>query len=398
VSRRVQVRSSARRTQHRLLFGLISAAGFAYRIRHPRKWEEVGEIASILVVRLDLLGDVVFTLTMVEGLRATFPTAHIAMLTLPYTSQLGRMSPAVDDVLTVDTNRIRRPRGLFDPRTWVDYYRVYHELRRRRFDVAISTYGAMGSLWAFLAGATRSTGYKQEAYPFLLDDPVPGGRHRERIHEIEYARRLALHVGVASTPDHATFRVPSKARDNVDRLLLEHGIGRLDSIVAVHAGSMNGSAKRWPVASWSRFIDELGGRTNRRVVLVGAESDAGIACEVQAGARSATVSLAGRTDIPELAALLLRADLVASGDSGPLHLASALGRPLLAVYGPTDPVVYGPYRTDRQVRLHRRDLPCSPCYSLAATAECPLGDPICMRLVTVTEMVESAVALLSGHD
>jgi ADP-heptose:LPS heptosyltransferase len=129
------------------------------------------------------------------------------------------------------------------------------------------------------------------------------------------------------------------------------------------------------------------------VVLAGAASDVGIAREVLARAED-VVSLVGRTSVEELVALLAEANLVATGDSGPLHLAVALGVPLLAVYGPTDPAVHGPYNPVGPVVVHRRDLACSPCYTMAAVAECPLGDPICMRLVSVREMVASAVRLL----
>jgi heptosyltransferase-2 len=106
------------------------------------------------------------------------------------------------------------------------------------------------------------------------------------------------------------------------------------------------------------------------------------------------VSLAGKTDIEELIGVIAAADLVASGDSGPLHLASAAGRPTLSVYGPTDPRIHGPYRPMAPSRLLRSDIVCSPCYSMAATAECPLGDPVCMRLVTVGPMVRAALDLL----
>ena len=134
------------------------------------------------------------------------------------------------------------------------------------------------------------------------------------------------------------------------------------------------------------------------VVLAGAAGDLPVAREIEALVRDRVISLVGRTSITELAALLDRATLVASGDSGPLHLAVALGRPLLAVYGPTDPRIYGPYGARAAVSLHRRALPCSPCYTLAATAECPLGDPICMRLITPGEMVASALVLLRESD
>jgi ADP-heptose:LPS heptosyltransferase len=166
--------------------------------------------------------------------------------------------------------------------------------------------------------------------------------------------------------------------------------------VLIHGGSGNGSAKRWPAASWGRFADRVAQETGSRVVLAGGPADLPVGQEIEAAAECPLVSLVGETTIPELVALVERADLVASGDSGPLHLAVALGRPLLAAYGPTDPAIYGPFKPTGPVRLHRRDLPCSPCYTGdLGTSECPLGHNLCMKLITVSEMVESAVALLA---
>jgi ADP-heptose:LPS heptosyltransferase len=157
---------------------------------------------------------------------------------------------------------------------------------------------------------------------------------------------------------------------------------------------MNGSAKRWPAANWSRFIDDVASRSGAQVVLVGAAGDAPLTEDVRRSSATAPVSLAGKTDIEALIGVIASADLLASGDSGPLHLAAAVGIPTLAVFGPNDPRVHGPFRPAAGGRLLRADIVCSPCYSLAATAECPLGDPICMRLVTPEPMVQAALELL----
>jgi lipopolysaccharide heptosyltransferase II len=355
------------------------------------------EPRRILLIRLDLMGDVLFTLPLAVGLREHFPEAQIVMLTLPYTAPLARLSPSIDEVIEVDTNRIRRLGGVLHPATWSQYLRAVRELRKRRFDLAISVYGQMGSLWASLSGAVRTVGYAGEAYPYLLSDPVPGGRHRERMHEVEYVRRLGAHVGV-DVPPRLSVTLPPDAGERAQALLARHGIDEHAQVVLVHAGAANGRAKRWPEDNWSAFADALCLRSGARVVLVGSRVDAALADRVVGNSSAPVTSLAGRTDILELAMLVARADLVASGDSGPLHLAVALARPLLAVYGPTDPSIYGPYNPRAPVRLLRADLPCSPCYTLAATAECPLGDPICMRLVSVEAMLERAVELLAGSE
>ncbi|HEX6507722.1 MAG TPA: lipopolysaccharide heptosyltransferase II [Chloroflexota bacterium] len=382
----------ARAAVRRFAYWAIAVLGLASRLRRQPGKPEV--VRSILVVRLDLLGDVLFTRPLVQGLRDRFPGAHITLLTLPYTGPLAGLFDEIDEVVTIDTNRIRTPRGLLDPRTWRDYVRAAVAIRERDFDIGISVSGPMASLCVFLSGARWRIGYADEAYPFLLTDRVPGGRYGERIHEVDYVRRLASPVD-ANAPARLELPVSDDARDSMDRKLGALGIKPEDRVVVIHAGAVNGSAKRWPAGSWARFIDRVVHASEAKVVLAGAQSDEAIARAVLTDTRAPAISLVGGTSIEELVALIARADLVASGDSGPLHIAVALGRPLVAAYGPTDPQVHGPYFPRAPTRVHRHDLPCSPCYSMAATAECPLGDPICMRLVTVQQMVDSAIELLN---
>lgn len=389
------LRPLARSGVHAALYRLIATAGWLYRRTHQAAPPSGTDPSRILVIRLDLLGDVLFSMAGVRALRGRFPDAHIAILTLPYTAPLARSYAEVDEVIMLDTNRIRRPRGLLDPGTWTAYWRTARAIRARRFDVAISLSGRTASLCAFLSGSPRTIGYDLEAYPYLLTERVPGGRYRERMHEVSYVLRLARVAGAASAPAHLQVPVSEEARTRVRRLLHEAGIEPADTLVVIHAGSLNGSAKRWPASNWAHFADVVSERTGARVVMAGAGSDGEIARDVTAQAPG-VASLVGRTSVPELVALLAEADLVATGDSGPLHLAVALGVPLLAVYGPTDPEVHGPYNPVGPVVLHRRDLACSPCYTMAAMAECPLGDPICMRLVSVSEMAASAVRLLDA--
>jgi ADP-heptose:LPS heptosyltransferase len=267
-------------------------------------------------------------------------------------------------------------------------------LRSQQFDLCVSLSGQMASLCAFLSGARCTIGYGGEAYPFLLSDPVPDGRYTRRMHEVEYVRRLARHAGASSFPERVSLCAPEEAHTSAERLLGQHDISVDDKLVVIHAGSVHPSAKRWPARSWSIFADGVHSATGARVVLTGSRSDEPVAREVVQKAAVPIASLVGQTTVEELLALLVRADLVAGGDTGPLHLAVALGRPVVAAYGPTDPLIYGPHQPTAPTRLHRTDLPCSPCYPTTASPDCPLGDPICMRLITVQQMVQSAVELL----
>src|SRR5947209_3915631 len=178
------LRPMARRTVHRALYWTAAALGLAARLSRRRPEPCSGAVHRILLIRLDLLGDVLFSLQAAEGMRAAYPDARITMVTLPYTAPLARASSAVDEVIELDANRVRRPSGALNPATWIAYRRAFHAMRGARYDLGISLAGRTASLVAFLSGACRTFGYADEAYPFLLTDPVPGGRYGERKHEV----------------------------------------------------------------------------------------------------------------------------------------------------------------------------------------------------------------------
>jgi len=353
--------------------------------------------SRIRLIRVDLLGDVVMSLVGARLIKHRFPKAHLSMVTLPQTAPVARMSPDVDQVIEIDTNRIRSVRAWLRRETYVDLSRAWHDLRRERLDITYSLYGRTASLLSFLGRSRALVGYADEAYPQLLSRAVRHGRWslRRRQPDTEFTRRLVAEDGELSIEDHApSLTVTPEARARASGLLGRIGIG--NSVFAVfHPGSSYGDAKRWPAQHFAELAVRLEA-DGIKTVLVGSRAEQSLAAQIEN--TSPARSLAGHTDIEELAALLSRASVVVSGDSGPLHLATALGIPAVAVYGPTDPSINGPIAWKGQaVTVLRRDLACSPCYSVRVRAGCPLRDPICMRLVSPDEVYSAARAILQGN-
>jgi lipopolysaccharide heptosyltransferase II len=196
--------------------------------------------------------------------------------------------------------------------------------------------------------------------------------------------------------------VPS-ASEQVSSLLGQGraALGRTGPIVTLHGGARNGQAKRWPTRHFARLAEQLIEEFNALVVLTGAGGEVQLARAIEAQCRAPLLNLAGKTSLPELSALLSASDLVISGDSGPMHIACAVGTPVISLHGPTDPVLSGPAPAvmSRDAIVLRRDLWCSPCYDASATAECPFGNPVCMKSLRV-DLVYGAARdrlVISGH-
>jgi lipopolysaccharide heptosyltransferase II len=377
------------------VFSCLGIGARLLRWERPLGRLDPSEVRRILVIRLDLLGDLVNSMPAVAALHERFPEARITMLTLPHTAPIARQFPFVHEVLSLDTNSIRVPRNLLRPATYHAFLRMGLRLRREHFDLCVSLFGLMASIWAFVSGARQRIGYSRESYPYMFTDPLPGRRFDTRQHEVRWDLDLAAAAGASAAPRIPTLRVLPEPAQRMAARLTALGVEPVDRLVGIHGGAVNGSAKRWPAGHWAALADRLVEAHGVRVVLTGSESERPISEAICRRMRHRPLVLTGETDIDELIAVLARCDLVISGDSGPLHMAVALGRPTVSIYGPTDPAIYGPTpRPGVPAVVIRRGMGCSPCYNLLATAECPHGRPSCMLDVPVGEVLAAAAKLL----
>ncbi len=374
----------ARQAADAAAWGLFGGIGLATRLAAGRQPPlDPTSVRRILVIRLDLLGDLVFAAPSVAALRAAYPQAQITLLTLPYTRPLAALIPGVDRTLALDVNRYRRPAGW---RHLGEAVALVRALRAARFDLCLALHGRPASVLALLSGARYRVGYAAHAYPFAFNVPVPGRRYDRPRHETEYCLDVARAVG-ADGPGVPRLMAPAP--------YCVPGLEAGERYVVVHPGASNGSAKRWPPAAWGRLARDAAAALGLRVVVTGGEAERALVAAVVAAAGAAAVPSVG-TSLLELAATLAGADALVSGDTGPLHLAAALGRPVVGVYGPTDPAQTGP--RGARVAVVRRPVPCGPCYDLRAPAECKLPDRshVCLRELAPDAVLGALLRLLDA--
>ncbi|MBF6590992.1 MAG: lipopolysaccharide heptosyltransferase II [Ktedonobacterales bacterium] len=357
-------------------------------------------IRRILVVRVDLLGDTVLSTPAVRALRRGYPSARIDMLVQPAMTGVLRGDPDLADVIGYNPHIWRSPSAWFQPRTWIAGYAMLRRLRGKHFDLAISVSGDIGSILTRLTNAQRRVGYTGEAYRGFLTDPVPGARYRAHQHEVRYVLRLAEAAGGIAAPEDARpwLRVDAEARRQVTALLRQgrHQLDVPGPVITMHAGARNGQAKRWPPAHLAALADQLVEELGALVVLTGAPHEKPLADEVARLAHVPLLNLAGGTTIPQLVALLAESAVVVSGDSGPMHIACAVGARVVALHGPTDPDLSGPTAPDAIVLRHR--LWCAPCYDASATAECRFGNPVCMKALAPRMVFAAVRRQLQRHE
>ncbi len=366
----------------------------------PAAWQP----RRILVIRTDFLGDVVLTLPAVQALWRAYPAAEIDLLVLPGNAAILRDQPGVARIIGCD------PLGWLGSRLGRAQLReTIALLRGARYDLAVSVCGDVASILARLSGATRRVGFAGEAIPGWLTDPIAGKRFTLGMHETRYGLTLAAGAGAALPPPGApesrpALRVGEPARQHVAELLALAGIPAERPVIALHPGSGNGKAKRWPLPHWAKLAEMLLADDTAAVVLIGAPGDRPLAQGIlrRMAQPERVTDLTGRTTLPELAALLARAAVVVTGDSGPLHVAEAVGARVVALHGPTDPAQSGPSGPEAIVLWNK--VWCAPCYDPRATAECRFGNPVCMKgllpadvLLAVRRQLRVACGMVQGE-
>jgi heptosyltransferase-2 len=342
-------------------------------------------IARILIREVNWVGDAVLTLPALEAVRRRFARATITVLAKGWVAGLFRGHPSVDGVLAF------HPEG--EHGGVRGRLRLVQAVRALHADLAVILPNSFESaLIPRLAGIPRRVGCASDGRGCLLSHRLPRNASGGARHQVHHYLRIVRALGAEGEAVPRLAVLP-EARENADRLLRAAGIAPEDRIICVNPGAIYGSAKQWGVERFASAGDRLAADWDARPVLVGSAREAAILGAVADRMRRRAVVLGGRTDLPALAALSARARLLLTNDTGAMHVAAAVGTPVVAVFGPTDAEATGPLGP--RVRIVRRAVPCSPCL----LRECPI-DHRCMTAVTVAEVVEAAKALLgdTGRD
>lgn len=373
----------------RAVLGLVGTVSSARIL--PRRPLHLGDshIRRILVIRTDLIGDMVLSLPAIHAMRRAYPAAEIDVLALPSSAPVLAGVSDITRVVTYDPNTWRNPTSLLSPRNWRQVRELLVGLRASDYDLCLSLAGDWASVLAWFSGAKRRVGFSGEAYPGLMTDPIPGGRYHVRQHEVRYIRSLARAAGgIVGDDDLPVLSIHEPAVLSLDAVMVRAGVPASRPLIALHAGARNGMAKRWPSTHWAELADLLTTRLGATVVLTGAPGEQEIAHRIASATRATIHDLTGKTTLPELVALLARCDLVISGDSGPMHIACAVSTPVIGLFGPTDPQISGPLAPDAIIM--RQAIWCAPCYDASATADCRFHNPVCMKSISAHSVFAAA--------
>jgi ADP-heptose:LPS heptosyltransferase len=366
---------------------LSVAAGVARPLRRRRA--PTGP-RRILLLRLERIGDLLMALPAIGDVRALAPEAEIDLVVGSWNADLARaLRPAVR-VATLDAAWLARDGGGLNLAALL---RAARQWRRTRYDLAINFEPDIRSnLLLAASGAAWTAGYRSGGGGALLDVALD---YDIRAHTTDNARALvaAIFGGDRRAEDRRVLMVPPEAHAHAASLLP----AVRGPLVGVHV-SGGRAIKQWEPDRFGDVARRLIAASSATIVLTGSSGDRPLVDQVKGALPPASViDAAGDLDLLTVAAILERMDLLITGDTGPMHLAAAVGTPIVAVFGPSEPARYaprGPY--DRVVRV---DLPCSPCNRIRLPpARCVGHTPDCLVFVSTDSVFEAAMSVLDASS
>jgi len=328
---------------------------------------------NILVVKPSSLGDVTHALPAVNLLRTGFPDSFISWIVNDELADVVRCCPGVDETIPFSRRRWGSARNVGELLAFV------RSVRSRKYDVAVDFQGLLRSgLISFASRAPRRIGYANAREGAILF-------YTERVtvpEEIKHAVDKNFHLvrqafGLDGTPCFPSLRAPQSAEAEADRLLAAHDLDSVRPLVGV-APAARWNSKAWPTEFFARVLDTLATtRPDARFWLIGTADEKAIGqALLEACTHAAPENLMGKTSLPTLIALLQRSKVVVTNDTGPMHLAAAVGVRTVAVFGPTEPDLTGPYG-QHHIVYRARECPQAPCFKKV----CPLPQPVCTGAV-----------------
>lgn len=337
----------------------------------PVWWKKtlpIAEIKSILVRGTNWIGDAVMTLPALKALRDTFPGGRITVLAKPWAIEVYRLSRLADDLMIYEDPGTHHGAG--------GVFKLSARLRKEGFDAAILFQNAIeASIIAFLARIPIRGGYDTDGRLFLLTHAVRRQNKVRQLHQTRYYWEMVRALG-------------AKGEFNLPRLFPPESVTMQmpkGSLIGLAPGAQYGPAKRWFPHRFAELADHLRESLSAQILIFGSKGDQPVAEEIKRLTRHDVINLTGKTTLSEAIGIMSHLRIFVTNDSGLMHVAAALGVPVVAIFGSTDPNATGPVGPKTRILYH--PVPCGPCLK----TYCP-SDFRCMDLIKVEEVFDAVKA------
>ncbi len=341
-------------------------------------------VKKILVIRTDRIGDVLLSTPTLSNLRRAFPKAYIAMMVSPYAKDIVEGNPNIDEVIIYDKNS--KHKG------WWSSAKFAAMLKKKKFDLAFVLHPTNRShIIPFLAGIKMRVGYERKL-SFLLTKKIPHLKQLGQKHERDYCLDMLSQLGIKIESEMPFMPIKEESEIWADRTLASFNVDlKKENIVAMHPGASCPS-KRWPVEYFAHLAKSLIRERGIKIAIIAASDNEQFGRQlVNLINSSSLIDLVGKTSLSQLASFLKRCCLFISNDSGPVHIASAVGTPVISIFGRNQaglsPKRWGPL--GKQDKVVHKDVGCDVC--LAHNCK---KDFLCLKSLTSQEVSQLAQSII----
>lgn len=328
------------------------------------------------------IGDMILLTPALRALKRAYPQSYLALLVRPLAANLMESCPYLDEVI-IDTKGNGRAQSLFQ---------LVRYIRRGRFDLAIVLHPTSfrNALIPFLAGVSLRVGSNVNGRGILLSKSCTDDTS---LHEVDRYLRVLQLTNINEPASGLEFWHTGDDRRIVDQLLSDWDVLPENHIIGINLGT-TWETKSWALDRFAEVIVEIKNRFENAVVLTGSSSEVGLGKALQKLVKANVINLVGKTTVLQLGALIERCNLYLTCDSGPMHIAAAVGTPTIALFGPTNPTRHRPYGDGHYII--EKDVSCRPCYK----RKCIRKDTpnLCMTDVQSTDVIERIAAHFNLPD
>jgi heptosyltransferase-2 len=328
---------------------------------------------NIVVKMPNWIGDAVMATPILQDLRSRYLFARITALCLPAIAQLLKNDPNLTEILSY-----QKPSG------WIrraEHTDIIEPLKKGEYDLGILLTNSFSSAWWFWRGNVKERiGFSTHLRSLLLTQPVTLPANEEKQHLVKTYKKLLEPLGMATSETGPALYLSQEDHQYAREFLARHQVQKNDIIVGINPGAAYGLAKCWLPERFREVTLNLIKDTRVCVIYFGDQASAALVDQICLGMPSRVINAAGKTHLNELMALIGSCSVFLTNDSGPMHIASALNIPLLALFGSTNENKTGPYNGGSVIHKHVK---CSPCYKKV----CPI-DFRCMKQISAEEVYE----------
>lgn len=337
----------------------------------------MGKRKKILVIKLNMMGDMVTFLPALNSLRQGFKDAEITLLTTNVGAEVAELTGLADNIWTSRPDKAKTAAGFIK---WLS------RINGRNFDIAVASYDTSSvtasALW--MAGIPVRVGYNSARFKYAYNCQLPFNRDS---HIVDLNLLICKALGLPEMPGRPDINISDEDKKIAAELISQAGAKEGAKLIGIHPGSR--TAPRWPTERFAELSDRLAQEYNARVICIGTADEKELTEEVQAKAKQPFLNLAGRTTVSQLAHLISRLSVFIGQSSGPTHLAYLMETPSVSLWGVSLPKNWGPYWEKEKHICLMSTLDCLGCDQKI----CPKGTLECMTAISVDKVMENVMRL-----